>query len=371
VNVVIACGILPPEIGGPASAIPDIAAELRDAGHDVAIVTYTASPAAIDGVRLVSVSRAGSVLRRYLRFARALRRISKGSDLVLATDVFSVGVPARLALLGRPPKLVLRLGGEWCWELAVSSGRWSGTLRDYWNRRRGLCLASYRWLLKRASLVITTSDMMKDLLARQFPDSSLPLRTVPNVRQAPLTEVHSRPHAPLRLLYVGRFARVKNVPFLARVLRRLHERGVPVACTFAGDGEELERCRALLTGVPNVTFLGRVGRNDLPELFERHDVYVLPSLSDLCPNGVVEARTHGLPCIVTSENGLPRPLSGVVEVDPFDEDGWADAISRLRDERTYRDLASESQRIEWSGETSWPSILREIRPSDFAGGGSL
>ncbi len=51
----LATGIYPPEIGGPATVIAQAAKNLRDAGHDVVVVTY-GNENAVDG-DVVHVSR--------------------------------------------------------------------------------------------------------------------------------------------------------------------------------------------------------------------------------------------------------------------------------------------------------------------------
>jgi glycosyltransferase involved in cell wall biosynthesis len=363
-NYLIACGIMPPEIGGPASVIPDVARDLISVGHRVKIITYTPNPTPIGGVNVVSVPREGNVLIRYLRFARALRSHLAGKDIVFATDVFSVGIPVRLALMGQDQKLILRLGGEWRWEHAVHSGRWKRTLREFWKQPHGLIdwlsLMNYRWILKRTALVITTSDLLKELLEGAFSDLKLRFQTVANISaiQSDIKR-YEAPHDPLRLIYAGRFEPVKNVPFLARVLRRLYEEGHGVACTFVGDGADIDACKVILQGVPNMDFKGPVKRDHLVELFQEHDIHVLPSLSDICPNSVVEALASGLPCIISSETGLPRPLHGVLEVDPTDENSWVTAIREMQDAARFSALAAQVKPIEGPG-VRLSSLLQSV-----------
>ena len=50
VNVLVVSGIWPPDVGGPASHAPDVAAFLRERGHDVEVVTTAARAPAARGV---------------------------------------------------------------------------------------------------------------------------------------------------------------------------------------------------------------------------------------------------------------------------------------------------------------------------------
>jgi glycosyltransferase involved in cell wall biosynthesis len=238
---------------------------------------------------------------------------------------------------------ILRLGGEWRWEQAVTSGRSHETLRSFWARRPTVRdrvdRARYHWILKRASRILTTSEWFSEFLAGAFPDLRTSFLSVPNVSTIRCgTENKHRPHQPLRLLYIGRFAPVKNVLFFAKALRELARRGVNIACTFVGDGETKAECADVLRGVPNVTFAGSVQHADLQTYLDESDVFVLPSLTDICPNAVVEALSCGLPCLITKEHGLPAPLVGVIELDPQDMDAWVLAMEALTRADAYGEL---------------------------------
>lgn len=343
----IACGILPPEIGGPATVISELARSLVRAGHDVTIITYTEHPDALPGVRIVSVPRGSSALMRYLRFAQALLPLVKKADTVFATDVFSVGIPTRLALIGTKTKFILRLGGEWRWESAVNRGE-RVTLEEIWARPLGIRgrieMLNYRWILERASRILVTSQVLGEKLRTI---ASTQIEVIPNLPPMELERpVLHEAHRPLRLLYVGRFEPVKNMPFFAGVLSELHKRSIPVACTMVGSGSELLKCKEVLKAVPNISFLGARPHSELRTLFFEHDVLVLPSLSDICPNSVVEALASGLPCLVTNGHGLPRPLHGAIECDPKDAEAWIDAIMSLTNANAYQELSQAVRPIE-------------------------
>jgi glycosyltransferase involved in cell wall biosynthesis len=142
-------------------------------------------------------------------------------------------------------------------------------------------------------------------------------------------------------LYVGRFARVKNLLFLARVLKRLSADGVSLSCRFVGDGPTLEEVRKILADVQGVTFLGKADQSRVRSELGDADLLLLPSLTDICPNIVLEALATGLPCVVTSENGLSDGIKGLVELSPTDEEAWISEIHGLAGSgERYADLRS-------------------------------
>jgi glycosyltransferase involved in cell wall biosynthesis len=358
----LATGIFPPEIGGPATVMALLAQNLRQRGHEVTVVTYGENPSS-DGV--IRVSRRGNVVSRYVRYCRTVRSLLKQDTTILAVDVFSVGIPVRAALIRRKNTLLMRLGGEWCWEDAVTKGRTRLPLREFWKQyhlgaRAWAMKWNYRWILHRATRIFVTSDLLTDVLMRIAPAVSVKVVTVPNIVNDVKMPVAARTaHAPLRLIYVGRFAPVKNVPFFARVLKRAVEQGIPVTCRFIGDGPDMGQVRSILSQVPGMEFSGSLTQQEVVRAFADADVLAIPSLTDICPNAVVEALSLGVPCMMTKEHGLPGPLSGVIEVDPRDEDVWLDELRRLTSADEFEKRAKSVRPVLWSG----PSLIDVVCPA--------
>lgn len=332
-RIILATGIYPPDIGGPATALFLVAQELRAAKHEVTVLTYGE---ARDESHVRAISRKGSIFSRYIRYVLAARELLAQADVIVATDVFSVGIPIRLALIGKKTRFILRLGGEWAWEDAIEKQRVFTTLRVFWETyasiwRMRIQKMHYQWLMQRADLIVTTSELLTKLFHTQFPVIADKCVTVWNASIAPQRKQSEdlKPHVPLRFVYIGRFARVKNVPFIARVFKQLYEQGVHIECTFVGDGETLDECKMILQDIPGMVFVGSASQTIVQNTLQTHDVLVLPSLSDICPNSVIEALAHGVPCLITAEHGLPRPLAGVIELDPLNEQTWIAAIIRI------------------------------------------
>ena len=339
-KILLVSGIFPPEIGGPATAIAEAAVQLRAQGHDVTVLTYgETTESASDCVR---VSRAGSLVQRYLAMRREICARLTPETLVVATDVASVGVPVRLALVGKSNRLVLRLGGEWLWEDAILHNDVQMSLRAFWSSPPKTLAFRFRrvmvsWVLRRAQKIIATSGLLGEMLPRIAPGLRARVFILQNVERvsSPVQRVPEGPHCPLRLLYVGRFAPVKNVPFFANVFRSLVTEGVSLACRFIGDGQEFEKVKELLDGVPGVEFLGSLPQPRVRELMAESDLLVLPSYSDISPNAVFEALGSGLPCLITSENGLPEGMGGVVLASPTDAEEWKSQLRLLVQEDAY------------------------------------
>jgi glycosyltransferase involved in cell wall biosynthesis len=104
----------------------------------------------------------------------------------------------------------------------------------------------------------------------------------------------------LRVLFVGRLSRAKNVDILLRALAQANAAGAELTCTVAGTGSELDSLRHLAArlGIQEcVEFTGGMGYEKVLDQFERAHILVLVSESEGWPKALVEAMTYGLLCI--------------------------------------------------------------------------
>jgi glycosyltransferase involved in cell wall biosynthesis len=112
-----------------------------------------------------------------------------------------------------------------------------------------------------------------------------------------------------RLLFVGRLTPFKGVDFILRGLARLPEE---VKLTIAGDGPqrpELEDLAGELGVRHRCRFLGQVPHAQLDAAYLEAGVFVFPSVRETGGAVVLEAMSHGLPCVVAGWGG-PAAYTG-------------------------------------------------------------
>ncbi|MBM3557790.1 MAG: glycosyltransferase family 4 protein, partial [Alphaproteobacteria bacterium] len=81
-----------------------------------------------------------------------------------------------------------------------------------------------------------------------------------------------------------------------------------------------------------VHFLGAVEHDQLPDVYGRADLFVLPSMAEAMPHVVAEAMASGLPVVATRVGGIPELLrvpEGGEFVPPGNAAALARAIGRL------------------------------------------
>lgn len=129
--------------------------------------------------------------------------------------------------------------------------------------------------------------------------------------------------------HVGRFSNVKNHDFLINVFKAIHEKEKNSNLLLVGDGILLEDIKRKVNqlGISNeVLFL--TNRNDISELMQAMDVFILPSFYEGLPVTLVEAQATGLPCIVSNTVSSESKLTNLVEFISLDASicHWRDAI---------------------------------------------
>lgn len=137
--------------------------------------------------------------------------------------------------------------------------------------------------------------------------------------------------------HVGRFQYQKNHAYLLRVFREVHRRRSNSILLLVGQGEEESSIRAQVCewGLEKaVRFLGV--REDIPQLLQAMDVFVLPSRFEGLGIVLIEAQAAGLPCFA-SANVIPdeAKISPLLHWIPLDDGpaAWAEQILALQTQR--------------------------------------
>lgn len=339
-QIVIATGIYPPEIGGSATFTAELAERLRQRGHRVTVVAY-GEGAAEGGV--VRVSRRGNALRRYVRYARSVRRAARSADIVFLQDLVSSGLPATVGTIGLPVQRLVRLGGDFLWEQAYNRGWTTSPLRAYYGepKRFGerIYLAIYRWVLARCARIVCTTAWQRALYERAVHARSAAYAVIENAfpEDVPPAPAGEDPHD---VVYVGRLVPLKNIERLAEACRQ-----VPgVRLTVYGEGPLRQALASagvrVEAALPHDAMLQRLAAAGL---------VVVPSITEISPNTAYECIAAGIPVLVTKECGMyERWQSHVRWLDPFSVEAIAGAIRTLTDPAERQEYQRQLRQMETS-----------------------
>jgi len=151
--------------------------------------------------------------------------------------------------------------------------------------------------------------------------------------------------AALRLVYLGRWDRVKGVDVVVMAVRSL-EPEISVRLTIhaigGGDAGYEAEVRALAAGDPRILFSSNLPRRRVATTLVEHDVLVVPSIClETGPLVVLEAQAAGLFVLGSRLGGIAelvdQPDAGEL-VEAGNVPLWARAIARLATRRARGDL---------------------------------
>ena len=165
--------------------------------------------------------------------------------------------------------------------------------------------------------------------------------------------------AVVRLLYVGRISREKDLDVLAAAYDKVRAAGLPVKLYFVGLGPYADALAAIL---PDAIFLGYLKGEPLAKAYASADIFVFPSTTDTFGNVIIEAQASGLPVIV-SDLGGPRELvedgiNGLV-TKAHEVDDVARAITLLVSDPKLRARMGEKARQSVL-DRSWPDAFQKF-----------
>lgn len=133
---------------------------------------------------------------------------------------------------------------------------------------------------------------------------------------------------------IGRFSPQKNHFFILDVFAEILNKAPSARLMLIGDGElrtDVENAAKRKGIYESIDFLGN--RNDVPDLLQAMDVFLLPSLYEGFGIVNLEAQCAGLPCVVSTEVPEMVRVTDLVQFIPLSEapDVWADAVCKKAD----------------------------------------
>jgi glycosyltransferase involved in cell wall biosynthesis len=110
----------------------------------------------------------------------------------------------------------------------------------------------------------------------------------------------------LKLLFVGRFLKIKNIPSLIKASEILPKK-LNVSLSLVGGGKEEERILKIVDSKPAINYLGYVrDKKELRRIYQDHDIFVMASKPETFGLVYIEALSQGVPVIHTEGEGIDR-----------------------------------------------------------------
>lgn len=160
------------------------------------------------------------------------------------------------------------------------------------------------------NIIITVSKVMKEDSIKL----NIPQKKVITLYEGidfslfkPIDRIRDLNKNPIEILHVGRFNPEKRQDLIIEACKFLKDNGCTFHATITGYGVLENQLINLIKKYKlekSVSMIGYTDHNKIPNLMQKADVYVQPSLSEGMPISVLEAMSMKLPVILTRVGGM-------------------------------------------------------------------
>ena len=312
-KILIATGLYPPEIGGPATYAKILETQLPLKGIEVSVVPF-------------ALVRGYPKIIRHALYAYKVWQESKTADIVYALDPISVGIPALLIATLRRKPFLLRLGGDYAWEQGRGRFGITKTLDEYLTKKAkrplmvSLLATLQTFVAKRARYVIAPSEYLKSVIATWgvAQEKIIVVYSAVSPSHTKTTKNEIRIQHSFRyptIISAGRLVPWKGFEALVDVVAALKEKYPDILLVIAGDGEEQEKLNAKINAgglEHHVRLVGRLSKEVLCDTIKAADIFVLNTAYEGLSHQLIEVMDIGTPIITTPAGGNPELITDKV-----------------------------------------------------------
>ncbi|MBU4347925.1 hypothetical protein KJ671_00210 [Patescibacteria group bacterium] len=327
-KILIATGIYPPDIGGPAEYAKNLVDDFLVRGFNVKVLFYKFE------------KKLPSVIRHCFYFFRVILNIYK-TDLIIALDTFSVGLPAVLVAKILRKKIIIRTGGDFLWEQYITRTGDSVLLRDFyqtsrknWSLKEKIIFKLTRWTLNNSSALVFSTEWQRDIWLTPYEFDLKKCYLIENFYGE--KSINFEPKKK-NFVFAGRLITLKNIDILKDAFNE----------ALKIDSEiKLE----IVSGLSCENLMKKI---------QSCYATILPSLSDVSPNFILDSIRINKPFILTEESGLYNKLKNIgIFVNPLDKIDIKNKILFLADQNNYDEYKKRIANFNFTH--SWHKISEEF-----------
>ncbi len=303
-KIILAAGVYPPQIGGPAKYAKNLNDEFKKMGYEVSVVTFVLEHKLPPGIR-------------HLYYFGRLFLVAIKGNVIIAFDTLSTGLPATIVakILGK--NCIIRVGGDFLWETYTERNQEMIPLslfyrdKTKWGMKDKIIFVLTKFVVSHCDAFAFNSKWLLDLFKENYNLLSKKAFVIKNVFDKKTEAVNSPTK---NFLWAGRPIFLKNIEILKSAFIEVQK-------------DYPEARLDIVTGITSA---------ELMEKIKNSYVLVLPSISDVMPNFILEGLELGKPFLVTKYSGIGDDFSNCGEfIDPLDRESIKNGICNLLDDKKY------------------------------------
>ena len=288
-KILITTGIYPPESGGPATYVKNLARVLVEQGHQVGVITYS-DQSSYNGddslnYKLIRIKKGNKILN-YIKFFKVVNKNVKNFDLVYCFDHFSAGIPSVLACKLNKKKIAIRVGGDFIWERYVEKTGEEISLKEYYSKKKNNNDWRFKvinFIFKLTDLLIFSTDFQKDIFEEHYALNYKKIKIIPN----PIIvekETENSLNRNREIVWAGRMLKLKNLFNLVLVFSEIKNNNFKLVLFGEGNIKKDLEVFIKKNNFQNIEINDKISQKSLNEKIKSCHAFVLPSHTDISPN---------------------------------------------------------------------------------------
>lgn len=319
-KILITTGIFPPDIGGPATYGELLAGALSDRGFKVCVLTYS-KKLRTDGhdakykFKVVRVWGKWPIWVKHFIFGIKLLGLARKYDIVYALNVWSAGFPSLIVSKVFKKKIIIRVVGDYAWEVGVGKGRVKLLVDDFQRTsKKGWIDILHKlqgWICNKADIIIVPSKYLADIV-KGWGVSESKIKIIYNgvdFKPADLSKEDARTKIGIHgniILSIGRLVPWKGFRMLIKIMPSVLELKQFVRLVIVGNGPDKKTLEAIIKNMglsQKVFLIGKKSKEELAVYLAAADMFVLNSGYEGFSHQILEAMTAGAPVIASAVGG--------------------------------------------------------------------
>jgi glycosyltransferase involved in cell wall biosynthesis len=332
-NATLVSGIYPPDIGGPATFIPQFAKELIGQGHNVSVVSLRSpklSQRQFTDWDEFFISRNIPLPIRFPLTVLRIIRVARNSEVIFANGLHQEVAVANVFLRKRA---VAKIVGDPVWERYVNRNKSSAeviSLEEFGlSSQKTLERKFLTWSLNRYKGIITPGRSLEALIRAW--GVSIPIHYLPNGTSR--TNLNRVSQVKYDFVVVNRLVKWKNVDQAIRAIS-----GTNFRLAVVGHGPELSNLSELAArNQAKVEFLGNLSQDEVEQVMTQSTAFCLLSSYEGMSFSLLRAMMLGKPIIVSNipanTDVIDHNVTGII----------VDASDLIQIQEAFRQIMTGSQ----------------------------
>ena len=295
-------GIFPPDIGGPATFVPNIAKYFQDElNYEIDVLTLSDSKNLNinDDFSVKRIDRNLPIIFRWLKTIFTIYKMGVNKDLIF---VNGLGTEVTIANIFLKKKIIRKIVGDPVWERAYSKAKISESFDEFQVKNYGFSISLQKkvrnFSIKKTDIVVTPSQHLKNFILNLGFKNKIEI--INNGVFIPEENTNIFTNDQINITVVSRLVSHKNIKKIIRAISDLND--PLIYLNIIGDGPELNQLQKISlesNNKDNIIFHGKLNRDDINHIFLKSDIYIQASNYEGLPHSLLEAMSYGIPVLCT------------------------------------------------------------------------